>query len=192
MCLFYRMIVIHSCLTVEARDENEDNNEDDENDNEEENEILDGNMHVDVLVLPSHINAGASCRTNDQTRAGVDAHCGIFIECFAPSSAGKPITNQDKPDNDHDIYWRQLARPDCTSIYHPFASQIDWEIAHWAKVHGITSSAVSELLGVKGVSILLYIYLLVSDILFRYPRSLNFRIRISENLIPLWNLNSRR
>ncbi len=51
-------------------------------------------------------------------------------------------------ETDYDCYLSQ-----CGNIneYAPFASQIEWDIAHWAKVHGITSTAVTELLGIKGV-----------------------------------------
>ncbi|KAH9049564.1 hypothetical protein EDB84DRAFT_1585594 [Lactarius hengduanensis] len=37
------------------------------------------------------------------------------------------------------------------SLWTPFQSQCDWEIVHWAKTHGPTSSAVTELLAIPGV-----------------------------------------
>jgi hypothetical protein len=54
--------------------------------------------------------------------------------------------------------------PQGSSIYHssqatfgastwaPFHSQCDWEIAHWAKMHGPSSSAMEELLAIPEVS----------------------------------------
>ena len=33
-----------------------------------------------------------------------------------------------------------------------FRSQLDWDIARWSKLHGQTSTAVSELLAIPGVS----------------------------------------
>ncbi|KAF8715292.1 hypothetical protein AX14_012641 [Amanita brunnescens Koide BX004] len=38
------------------------------------------------------------------------------------------------------------------NIYAPFCSKMDWEIARWAKVHGPSSTAVSELLAIDGLS----------------------------------------
>ena len=38
------------------------------------------------------------------------------------------------------------------SKWSPFCSQIDWEVARWAKTCGVTSSAVGELLAIPGVS----------------------------------------
>ena len=40
------------------------------------------------------------------------------------------------------------------NIWEPFASKIDWEIAMWAKLRGPSSTALSELLNVEGVSVL--------------------------------------
>ncbi|KAG1739364.1 hypothetical protein EDD22DRAFT_787098 [Suillus occidentalis] len=36
--------------------------------------------------------------------------------------------------------------------YHPFNSQIEWEVARWAKLRGATSTAFSDLLSIDGVS----------------------------------------
>jgi hypothetical protein len=75
----------------------------------------------------------------------------IFIEHFPSSSAGAAISNdQGFIDTDYNCYQRQ-----CGNAYEstPFASQIHWDIARWAKVQGITSTAVTELLGINGVGI---------------------------------------
>ena len=37
------------------------------------------------------------------------------------------------------------------SPWSPFCSQIDWEVAHWAKTCGATASAVTDLLAIPGV-----------------------------------------
>ncbi len=42
--------------------------------------------------------------------------------------------------------------------YEPFNSKLDWEFAKWAKTRGPGSTAVSELLGIEGVSTLNLIY----------------------------------
>ena len=38
------------------------------------------------------------------------------------------------------------------SVWAPFQSQCDWELAYWAKTHGPTSSVVTDLLAIPGVS----------------------------------------
>jgi hypothetical protein len=48
-------------------------------------------------------------------------------------------------------YKGQFADGD-TNIWVPFTSQLDWEMAHWAKLCGPGSTALSELLKIDGVS----------------------------------------
>ena len=50
-------------------------------------------------------------------------------------------------------YWQQLNQLNSTAEYAPFVSRIDWDVAQWAKIHGLTSSAVTELLKLDGVHI---------------------------------------
>ncbi|KIL54452.1 hypothetical protein M378DRAFT_29088, partial [Amanita muscaria Koide BX008] len=45
--------------------------------------------------------------------------------------------------------YRQLL--DSDKEYAPFSSKLDWEIARWAKLHGPSSAAVTELLQIEGV-----------------------------------------
>ncbi|KAG2126251.1 uncharacterized protein EDB93DRAFT_1323762 [Suillus bovinus] len=47
-------------------------------------------------------------------------------------------------------YGAHLANDD--NPYHPFNSQIEWEVARWAKVRGATSTAFTDLLSIDGVS----------------------------------------
>ena len=42
-----------------------------------------------------------------------------------------------------------------SSIWAPFQSQCDWEVARWAKMRGPTSSAVTDLLAIPGVRVLI-------------------------------------
>ena len=42
-----------------------------------------------------------------------------------------------------------------SSAWAPFQSQCDWEFARWAKLHGPTSSAVTDLLAIPGVRVLI-------------------------------------
>ena len=73
----------------------------------------------------------------------------LIVDSFPSGSAGAPIADglpncmgpgsaQDSPRH---------------NIWAPFRSQQDWEIACWAKRHGTTSSAVTELLAIPKVCI---------------------------------------
>ena len=68
-------------------------------------------------------------------------------------NAGAPLANQTK--TSYETY--QDALPNANAIpnvWALFASKIDWEIARWAKLRGPSSTALSELLRVEGVSVL--------------------------------------
>ena len=52
--------------------------------------------------------------------------------------------------NKNDAYQTRLA--DENNIWSPFSSQIDWEIARWAELRGPSSTALTELLAIQGVS----------------------------------------
>jgi hypothetical protein len=65
--------------------------------------------------------------------------------------AGMVRTNSDTWTNE--AYGRQVKTADIQEIYAPFASELEWEFARWAKLRGPSSTAVTELLGIKGVSI---------------------------------------
>ncbi|KAG2349243.1 hypothetical protein BDR05DRAFT_1028905 [Suillus weaverae] len=38
------------------------------------------------------------------------------------------------------------------NLYHPFASKMEWEVARWVKLRGLSSTALSDLLAIEGVS----------------------------------------
>lgn len=70
----------------------------------------------------------------------------IFIESFPGNTAGTPVPGAEV---------QGAMRPAEVvqgNPYSPFASQMDWQIARWAKLRGQGSTAMSELLGVPGVS----------------------------------------
>ncbi|KAM6489611.1 hypothetical protein JOM56_014933 [Amanita muscaria] len=70
------------------------------------------------------------------------------IEHFPSEHAGAPIQPGSPIQSDFHNYQQRL---DGDNEYAPFVSQIDWEIARWAKIHGPSSAAVTELLGIDGV-----------------------------------------
>ena len=44
------------------------------------------------------------------------------------------------------------------SLWAPFQSRLDWDVARWAKLSGQTSTAMSELLAIPGVSVPDFLY----------------------------------
>lgn len=70
----------------------------------------------------------------------------IFVERFPRRTAGAPIPKGglEGADISHGLYQ--------SNPYSPFASEIDWKVAKWAKLRGQGSTAVSDLLGIPGVS----------------------------------------
>jgi hypothetical protein len=75
-----------------------------------------------------------------------------FITHFPNPLAGAPVSNDDLnyQQSMNKIYQHQLGKTH-TSIYTPFSSEVDWEIARWAKIRGPTSTAFSDLLNIPGV-----------------------------------------
>ena len=68
-------------------------------------------------------------------------------------NAGAPLEDMTK--TSYETYQDALPKANSVpNIWAPFASKIDWEIAMWAKLRGPSSTALSELLNVEGVSVL--------------------------------------
>lgn len=72
----------------------------------------------------------------------------VIIKCFPFGCPGAPIVRP-----------HQISAPNASSamdnrdsIWSPFCSCLDWELAHWAKTHGLTSLALTELLAIPGAS----------------------------------------
>jgi hypothetical protein len=72
-----------------------------------------------------------------------------FVERFALGAAGVPISNMGQSVPGFQALHDNLG-PD--NIWYPFQSQCDWDFARWAKNRGPSSTAVTELLAMNGVS----------------------------------------
>jgi hypothetical protein len=83
-----------------------------------------------------------------------------IIEPFPGDKAGAPLKQATASQSNFEKYWQQL---NSDAEYAPFASRIDWEIARWAKIHGLTSNAVTELLKIDGVSLLFQCFFNVAN-----------------------------
>ena len=72
---------------------------------------------------------------------------GFIIDRFPIASTGTPIAG---PHDTSAMNEASLVDPE-ESVWAPFRSQCDWEFAHWAKMRGLTSSAVTDLLTIPEV-----------------------------------------
>lgn len=100
---------------------------------------------------------------------------------FAPGSAG-PTSYRGYEGQLRNTY------ADGDNVYAPFTSRIEWEIAHWAKLRGRGSTAVSDLLSIEGVSLIglateWLVAHRVQNIVCSYKKSLRCRSRTRANSI---------
>ncbi|KAH7904180.1 hypothetical protein BJ138DRAFT_1107047 [Hygrophoropsis aurantiaca] len=71
-----------------------------------------------------------------------------FISLYPNPNAGAPIYTREK--NAYQSYGALLS--DSENVWAPFTSQIDFEVARWAKLRGPGSTAFSDLLKIDGVT----------------------------------------
>lgn len=87
-------------------------------------------------------------------------HYKAIIEKFSYGDAGAPLVEVEP--SGHSTYQGMLK--DTNSLWAPFKSKMDWEIAKWAKLRGPGSTAFTDLLKIEGVQfssiyiIVLFIY----------------------------------
>jgi hypothetical protein len=79
----------------------------------------------------------------------------VVVDKFPTGSPGAPIPGI--PRGSHAYQSHQVMPED--SVWAPFRSQRDWEVARWAKMRGPTSTAMTELLAIPEVWVASY-YLL--------------------------------
>ncbi|KAH9168125.1 hypothetical protein EDB89DRAFT_1889949 [Lactarius sanguifluus] len=71
----------------------------------------------------------------------------VVVERFPNGHPGAPVTSTPEGASIYESTQQVLGE----SLWAPFQSQCDWEIARWAKMHGPTSSAVTGLLAIPGL-----------------------------------------
>ena len=129
---------------------------------------------VEPLLRAGHLPARAEAEDS-----GV-----VIIDRFPFGSPGAPITGP------HDGATKNGSRPVGVgprgdSIWAPFRSECDWEFARWAKLSGLSSSAITDLLAIPEVCIALHLLHHVPSELMRCKRlstSSGCRIKTRENL----------
>jgi hypothetical protein len=76
-----------------------------------------------------------------------DTSCQVIVKHFPHGRPGAPITGADKGVSIYHTSREAFG----TSVWAPFHSQCDWELAHWVKMRGPSSSAMEELLEIPEV-----------------------------------------
>jgi hypothetical protein len=71
----------------------------------------------------------------------------VVVEHFPFGSPGAPVPGRAQGPSAFDSQQARFT----DSPWAPFRSQLDWDVARWAKLRGQTSTAVSELLTIPGV-----------------------------------------
>ena len=70
----------------------------------------------------------------------------LYTDKYPSSRAGKPLSHEESRDG---VYGTSFGGGD--NLWAPFHSKKDWEIARWAKLRGVGSTAFSEMLAIDGV-----------------------------------------
>ncbi|KII85168.1 hypothetical protein PLICRDRAFT_116589 [Plicaturopsis crispa FD-325 SS-3] len=96
----------------------------------------------------------ASAAASAETRKAAESRFEVrpVIQHFTRGRAGE-IIRQDT--DNYELYRQKLAgsaaQTNRVNIWAPFASEIDWKVARWAKLRGPSSTALTELLNIDGV-----------------------------------------
>jgi len=85
---------------------------------------------------------------NQIEAGGLETTSTVVIDQFPLSSAGAPIPGM--------AHGSSAQESDMDTIWAPFDSECDWLFAHWAKIHGPMSSAVTRLLEIPKVFVFYY------------------------------------
>jgi len=89
-----------------------------------------------------------STRHHQDIQERAQGQHGCVVVPYPDPRAGQQITNCRAANVEYEAH---LANAE-ENLYHPFASKMDWEVARWAKLRGLSSTALSDLLAIEGVS----------------------------------------
>ena len=130
----------------------ENDGESDENEEYDEPSLEPNRLPYPLLSNSNDIevNDGETQRAN-QLRGGAEAELNNkpYVVKFGGEKAGAVYTDQDRVDANA-AYTSQINNHN--NPFSPFSSQIEWEIAHWAKTRGPSSTAFTEFMSIEGVS----------------------------------------
>ena len=98
-------------------------------------------------VVEPQVAASAPAQPTEPNASSSDTSHQIIVERFPYGRPGAPITGA----NEGASIYRSSLEAFGASVWAPFHSQCDWEIAQWAKMRGPSSSAMEELLAIPEV-----------------------------------------
>ncbi|KAI0074312.1 hypothetical protein K474DRAFT_1716561 [Panus rudis PR-1116 ss-1] len=124
------------------------------------------------LDIPQHVIDNAH---SNRTRVEQALRGQLFSIPYPSTKAGSPIPEQELRTAGYAHYASRSGGVE--NPYAPFKSKLDWEVARWAKLHGPSSTAVSELLSIPEVCTKL-------DLSFKNSRELNALVDKIPNLRP--------
>lgn len=84
-----------------------------------------------------------------QTEPG-ETSLNVVVKHFPHGRPGAPVTSIPQGSSIYESTQDRLGE----SLWAPFHSECDWEVARWAKMRGPTSTAMTELLAIPGVCVL--------------------------------------
>ncbi|KAG2130636.1 uncharacterized protein EDB93DRAFT_1255833 [Suillus bovinus] len=137
-------------------DEHDDSSSDEEDNREEyqweppvqeDEDIPGGELQADDLK--DNNNGGTDHQTRHQMEHRIIDQDSVHVVLYPDRRAGQPIA-QAEVQNVNAIYASNIDGTE--NPYAPFHSQMDWEITQWAKLRGPSSTALSDLLSIDGVS----------------------------------------
>ena len=147
-----------------AEDDEEILNHDGDSDDNDEEGIHDSdNDRYEISLEPTRFPNPTSSNSNDEENgpnntqqasrlrggAEIELRKKPYVVKFNKGKAGAVYTNHDRI-NGNMAYTSRINNPE--NPFSPFSSKIDFEIAHWAKTRGPSSTAFTELMSIKGVS----------------------------------------
>src|SRR5271168_859545 len=133
-------------------------------DSDDDEEVDETFLEPIRLPNPSTTNSNDTEASSGATQGANRLRGGAEVELknkpyttkFNKGKAGAVYTNHDCVDG-NTSYTSQIGDPE--NPFSPFSSKIEWEIVHWAKTQGPSSTAFMELMsieGVRGIAEILY------------------------------------
>lgn len=92
--------------------------------------------------------------THQDIQARAQGLRGCVVMPYPDPRAGEQIANRANHHAANVEYGAHFANVEQENLYHPFTSKMDWEVARWAKLRGVSSMAFSDLLAIEGVRLL--------------------------------------
>jgi hypothetical protein len=103
--------------------------------------------HLTSPIIEPQPPASPPARPTEPNASPSDTSHQVIVKHFPYGRPGAPITGAGEGVS---LYHSSL-EAFATSVWAPFHSQCDWEIARWAKMRGPSSSAMEELLAIPEV-----------------------------------------